>query len=71
MVPLFPSAADISGRQGFLRVVNRSDVAGEVGVRAYDDTERDYEPLTLAVGAGEAVHFNSDDLEHGNAGGRG
>ena len=66
-VPLFPSAADASGRQGFLRVVNRSETAGEVRIAAYDGTERDYPPATLALGAGGAAHLNSDDLEQGNA----
>ena len=66
-VPLFPSAADASGRQGFLRVVNRSDAAGEVRIAAHDGTERNYPPATLALGAGEAAHLNSNDLEQGNA----
>ena len=63
--PLFPSASD-PFRQGFVRVVNRSAEAGEVSVRARDDSGRDYEPVALAIGAGQAVHFNSDDLEQGN-----
>ena len=65
-VPLFPPASD-PFRQGFARVVNRSDEAGEVSVRPSDDSGRDYGALTLAIGANEAVHFNSDDLERGNA----
>ena len=65
-VPLFPPASD-PFRQGFARVVNRSDEAGEVSVRPSDDSGRDYGALTLAIGASEAVHFNSDDLERGNA----
>ena len=65
-VPLFPPASD-PFRQGFVRVVNRSDEAGEVSVRPSDDSGRDYGALTLAIGASEAVHFNSDDLERGNA----
>ncbi len=64
-VPLFPPASD-PFRQGFVRVVNRSDDAGEVSVRARDDSGRDYEPVTLAIAANQAVHFNSDDLEQGN-----
>ena len=65
-VPLFPPASD-PFRQGFARVVNRSDEAGEVSVRPSDESGRDYGALTLAIGANEAVHFNSDDLERGNA----
>ena len=64
-VLLFPSASD-PDLQGFVRVINRSAEAGEVRIEAFDDTDRIYEPVTLAVEAGEAAHFNSDDLELGN-----
>ena len=66
-VPLFPSASDAQGRQGFLRVMNRSEEAGEVAITVHDDTDRAYEELTLSIGANETKHFNSDDLELGNA----
>ena len=66
-VPLFPSAADPSGRQGFVRVVNRSAIDGEVLIDAVDDAGERFGPLRLAIGAGEAAHFNSQDLETGNA----
>ena len=66
-VPLFPSASDALGRQGFVRVLNRSGVAGEVTIGAYDDSDLFYDPMTLSLDAGETVHFNSDDLELGNA----
>ena len=62
-VALFPAA---SALQGFVRVVNASDRAGTVRVRAFDDAGEEYDPLTLAIGAGEVVHFNSNDLESGN-----
>ncbi|MYE81764.1 MAG: leucine-rich repeat protein [Gammaproteobacteria bacterium] len=65
-VALFPSASDASGRQGFVRVVNRSGQAGDVRISAYDESDWAYEPMTLAVAAGETVHFNSNDLEVGN-----
>ena len=65
-VPMFPAASDESGRQGFVRVINRSATAGEVWIAAHDESDRDYEPLSLTVGANEAVHFNSNDLEHGS-----
>ena len=65
-VPLFPAAGDDSGRQGFVRAINRSDTAGEIHIKAYDETERDYEAVTLAIGGNEVVHFNSDDLEQGS-----
>ena len=60
-VPLFPAAGDESGRQGFVRVINNSATEGDVSIKAYDETERDYEPLTLTIGADGAGHFNSDD----------
>ena len=63
-VALFPAA---SALQGFVRVINESDHEGTVRVRAIDDAGEEYDPLTLAIGAGEVVHFNSNDLESGNA----
>ena len=65
LVPLFPSASD-EVRQGFVRVINQSDKDGEVRIVARDSTAS-REPVTLTVGALQAVHFNSDDLELGNA----
>ena len=66
-VPLFPSASDAFGRQGFVRVVNRSGRRGEIRIEAFDDRGQAYDPLTLALDAGRVAHFNSDDLEIGNA----
>ncbi len=65
-VPLLPSASDALGRQGFVRVVNRSTGAGEVRIVAYDDTGLAHDALSLALDAGHTAHFNSDDLELGN-----
>ena len=65
-VPLFLSASDPQGRQGFVRVANRSAQALDVRVEAFDGTDWEYEPVALAVGAGEVASFNSDDLELGN-----
>ena len=51
-----------------MRVANRSAVAGAVTIVAHDDSDTSYETLAaLALGAGETAHFNSDDLELGNA----
>ena len=66
-VPLVPPANDPADRQGLVRVINRSDAAGTVRIDAADGSDRDYEPITLNLGAGEAVNLNSDDLEQGNA----
>ena len=67
-IPLFPPAADAPRRQGFARVINRSESGGEVSIDAYDDEGMHRGPLKLAIGAGETKHFNSGDLEDGNAG---
>ena len=67
-VPLFPSASDPVGRQGFVRVANRSSRAGTVTIRAFDDSDVRYAPLRLRLEAREAKHVNSDDLELGNRG---
>ena len=67
VVPLFLSAGDVRMRQGFVRVINRSEEAGTVSIQASDDSAWTYDPVTLSIGAGAAAHFNSDDLELGNA----
>ena len=63
---LFPSASDPLGHQGFVRVVNRATEEGTVRIAAYDDGDFAYEVVTLSIGAGATVHFNSNDLEVGN-----
>ena len=65
-VPLFPSASDEKGRQGFVRIVNRTASDGEVEIAAFDDVGRRYESLKLVLKAGRTVHLNSDDIELGN-----
>ena len=67
-VSLFPSASDFSGRQGFVRVINRSESTAEITIGAHDETDWEYEPLTLSLDSGQVAHFNSNDLEQGNAG---
>ena len=64
-VPLLPPASD-AGRQGFVRVINHSDEAGEVAVTAIDDAGTRVGPVTLAIGARASTHFNTTDLEDGN-----
>ena len=62
---MFPSASD-EALQGFVRVINHSPEPGDVEIVAYDDTGRRFDPLSLSISAGQAVHFNSADLENGN-----
>ena len=67
-VPLFLLARSLTGegRQSFVRIVNRAGEGGSVRIDAFDDDGMQYGPLTLEIGAGETVHFNSNDLEQGN-----
>ena len=66
-VPMFPPNLD-NGPQGFVRVINLGDAAGEVTIAAYDDEGKAYGSLALALEANETLHFNSVDLEEGNEG---
>ena len=67
-IPLFPAAARWArgGYQGFARIINRSETDGEVRIEAFDDAGMGHGPVTLRLGAGEAAHFNSEDLERGS-----
>ena len=65
-VPFFASASHAPEREGFVRVVNHSDIPGQVVIEAIDDDGVSYEPVTLTLGASETAHFNSVDLEDGN-----
>ena len=65
-VPLFTAAT--AGRQSFVRIVNRSADAGTVTIHATDDSGTVRGRFALPIGANQALHFNSDDLENGNAG---
>ena len=66
-VALFPSASDGEGRRGLVRVVNRSAESAEVGIEAFDATDRAYERLELMLGGDASGQFDSSDLEQGNA----
>ena len=63
---LFPRASDMV-RQGFVRVINHSAEAGEATVAATDDGGMRAGPVVLTLAGGATAHFNSDDLEAGNA----
>ena len=66
-IPLFPAADDANGRQGFARVVNRGDAEASIQIEAIDDDGTRRGPVTLTAPAGATTHFNSGDLEGGNA----
>ncbi len=65
IVPYFPAAG--ASRQGFVRIVNRSDEDGHAFVEAVDDAGVRAPRTRLEIGARQAVHFNSEDLENGSA----
>ena len=66
-VPLFLADGHPLGRQGFLRVINRSNAAGEVRIAAIDDDGVAARVVTMPIGAKRTVHFNSKHLEAGDA----
>ena len=53
--------------QGFVRIVNHSDHAGTVEIHSIDDSGQRFGPISLHLEAKASAHFNSDDLESGNA----
>lgn len=65
-VSMFPPAGSSTG-QGFARVVNRSGTAGRISVVGYDDAGTRHGPVAFEIKPGATVHFNSDDLQRGNA----
>ena len=66
-IPLFLSASR-TPQQGFARIINRSRRDGQVVIHAVDDAGKRFGPVTLSLAAGRTAHFNSNDLEAGNAG---
>ena len=67
-LPLILPASHIEqrGQRGFVRIINRSDASGEVRIHAIDDAGERFGPVTLSLGARQARHFDSADLEEGN-----
>ena len=51
----------------FIRIVNRSDTAGEVTIHGIDDSGTRSGPATLSLAANQTQHLRSSDLEDGNA----
>lgn len=65
-VPLLPAASHPT-RQGFVRVINRSASSGTAVIDLFDDMGVAHGSLSLTMDSRQTVHFNSDDLEQGNA----
>ena len=55
------------GRQGFVRIINRSDDSGAVRIHAIDDAGERFGPVSLSLDAQQTRHFTSQALETGNA----
>lgn len=53
-------------QESFLRIINRSDRAGEVTIHAIDDSGNRDGPITLSLAANQTKHLSSRDLEEGN-----
>ena len=66
IAPYFPAASELRV-QGEVRIVNETDERGTVEIAATDAAGQRFDGLSLAVGANETVHFDSADLESGNA----
>lgn len=66
MLPLFMSSAN-NEQQGFTRIINHSNRAGEVRIYGIDDSGEQRGPVVLSIEALRTMHFNSQDLENGNA----
>ncbi len=66
-LPLFPAASNPAGREGFARVANMTATEGTVDIEAVDDAGVRAGPVRLQLAARATTHFNSDDLENGNA----
>ena len=64
LVPFFPAASELSP-QGFLRIVNHSNVDGTVIIVATDDAGNESGELTLALGARETANLDAAALESG------
>ena len=65
-VPLFLSTSNTQ-QQGFVRVVNRSDQSGTATIHSFDDSGRQTAEVVFVLEAKATKHFNSQDLETGNA----
>ena len=64
-LPLVPPATNIR-QQGFVRIINNSNRAGEVKITAIDDGGLSFGPISLSLEPRAAAHFNSQELENGS-----
>ena len=66
-LPLVMAADNTMNQQGFVRIINRSDQAGEVSIQAIDDDGGRRGPVSLTLAARQTRQFNSQELEAGNS----
>ena len=66
LLPFVPAAGWPNGWQGFVRVDNSLASAVTLSFTVVDDAGTTFEQ-SIAVGDGETLHFNSEDLQWGNA----
>ena len=64
-IPLFIAASDPM-LEGFARITNYTEAPGTVRINAVDDSGQRFGPISIALGARETMHVNSNDLENGN-----
>lgn len=65
-LPFFLSASDPK-RESFGRIINRGTRRGVVAIHTIDDAGQRFGPALLSLAAEQTAHFNSGDLERGNA----
>ena len=64
-VPLMLATSE-DGREGFVRVINQSDTAGEVMIYARDDAGTEQGPVVLTLAAGRNQGFTAGHLVSGD-----
>ena len=65
-IPLMRPGENVA-QTGFVRILNHTQKTGDVIVYGTDDSGQRFGPAVLTMDANVAVHFNSSDLEQGNA----
>ena len=65
-IPYFPAASDAVGRQGFMRIINRSGHASALGLDVFNGDGTSAGSLALSIAESGAVHINSRDMATGN-----
>ena len=61
----FPSADDET-YEGFVRIINHADDAGEVAIVATDDHGNTHDSFSVNIGALETITLTSDEIEQGD-----